>query len=106
MIASFQKQFQIKVLPAFSVDEKVKLRETDLNEVVRMVESVLPQYVNGDIDVTITLLEKNLMFKSVLTPFTILFSKINSVTTPCQKSIFLFFSRYDLQVLVKCILSH
>jgi nitrogen fixation/metabolism regulation signal transduction histidine kinase len=36
------------------------LRETDLNEVVKTVENVLPQYVNGDIDVTITLLEKNL----------------------------------------------
>ena len=60
MIASLQKQFQIKILPAFSVDEKVRLRETDLNEVVKRVESVLPQHVNGDIDVTITLLEKNL----------------------------------------------
>jgi signal transduction histidine kinase len=70
MIASFQKQFQIKVLPAFSVDEKVRLRETDLNEVARRVESVLPQYVNGDIDVTITLLEKNLRIMADMTLMT------------------------------------
>ena len=60
MIESFQKQPQINILPAFSFDGSLRLRETDLNEIVRTVESVLPQYVNGDIDVTITLLEKNL----------------------------------------------
>ena len=60
MIESFQKQPQVKILPAFSFDGRLRLRETDLNEIVRTVESVLPQYVNGDIDVTITLLEKNL----------------------------------------------
>ena len=60
MIENFQKQSQIKILPAFSVDGKLRLRETDLNEVARTVEGVLPQYVNRDIDVTITLLEKNL----------------------------------------------
>jgi two-component system, cell cycle sensor histidine kinase and response regulator CckA len=36
------------------------LRETDLNETVRMMENVLPQYVNKDINATITLLENNL----------------------------------------------
>jgi two-component system, cell cycle sensor histidine kinase and response regulator CckA len=60
MIENFQKQSQIKILPAFGVDGRLRLRETDLNEVVKTLESVLPQYVNGDIDVTITLLEKNL----------------------------------------------
>jgi len=60
MIESFQKQVQIKSIPAFSFDPRLRLRETDLNEVVRTVKSVLPQYVNGDIDLTITLLEKNL----------------------------------------------
>jgi signal transduction histidine kinase len=60
MIENFQKQPQVKILPAFSFDGRLRLRETDLNEIVRTVESVLPQYVNGDIDVTITLLEKNL----------------------------------------------
>ena len=60
MIKSFQKHIQIKNLPAFTVDGRLRLREMDLNEVVRTVENVLPQYVNGDIDVTITLVEKNL----------------------------------------------
>ena len=60
MIESFQKKPQIEILPAFRPDGKPGLRETDLNEVVRAVESMLPQYVNGDIDVTVTLLEKNL----------------------------------------------
>ena len=60
MIESYQKQPQIKILPAFSIDKKQKLKETDLNEITSMVEGLLPQYVNRDIDVTITLLEKNL----------------------------------------------
>jgi len=60
MIASYQKQPQIKILHAVSTDEKQRLKETDLNEITRMVEGLLPQYVNRDIDVTITLLEKNL----------------------------------------------
>ena len=60
MIESFQIQPQITILPAFSIDGRLKLRETDLNDVVRTVENVLPQYVNGGIDITITLLEKNL----------------------------------------------
>ena len=60
MIKSYQKQPQIKILHAFSIDEKQRLKETDLNEITRMVEGLLPQYVNRDIDVTITLLEKNL----------------------------------------------
>jgi signal transduction histidine kinase len=60
MIESYQKQPQIKILPVFSIDEKKRLKETDLSEITRMVEGLLPQYVNRDIDVTITLLEKNL----------------------------------------------
>ena len=47
MIENFQKQSQIKILPAFGVDGRLRLRETELNEVVKTVESVLPQYVNG-----------------------------------------------------------
>jgi two-component system cell cycle sensor histidine kinase/response regulator CckA len=60
MIRSFQKQPQIKILPALSIDGRLRLRETELNEIARMVEGLLPQYVNGNIDITITLLEKNL----------------------------------------------
>jgi signal transduction histidine kinase len=60
MIANYQKQPLIKILPAIGVDNKQRLKETDLNEITRMVEGLLPQYVNRDIDITITLLEKNL----------------------------------------------
>ncbi len=60
MIETIQKQSQVTILPAFCVDRKRRLQETDLNEVLKTVESVLPEYANKDIDVTITLLEKNL----------------------------------------------
>jgi signal transduction histidine kinase len=36
------------------------LREADIDEVVKTVQGVLPQHVDGDNDVTITLMEKNL----------------------------------------------
>jgi signal transduction histidine kinase len=55
-----QKQPQIKILPAFSINERLRLREADIDEVVKTVQGVLPQHVDEDIDVTITLLEKNL----------------------------------------------
>ena len=60
MIETFQKQPHIKILPAFSINGKLKMRETDLNEIAGIVEKLLSPYVNGDINVTITLLEKNL----------------------------------------------
>ena len=60
MIRSFQKQPRINILPASNVDGGLKLKETDLNEIVSMVRGLLPQHVDWDIDVTITLLEKNL----------------------------------------------
>jgi signal transduction histidine kinase len=60
MQGSLQEQPQIKILPAFSVNERRRLREADIDEVVKTVQGVLPQHVDGDIDITITLLEKNL----------------------------------------------
>ena len=60
MQGSVQKQPQIKILPVLSVTERSRLREADIDEVVKTVQGVLPQHVDGDIDVTITLLEKNL----------------------------------------------
>jgi nitrogen fixation/metabolism regulation signal transduction histidine kinase len=60
MIRNFQKEPQIKVLPAFNIDGGLRLKETDLNEISSMVRGLLPQHVNWDIDITITLLEKNL----------------------------------------------
>jgi signal transduction histidine kinase len=74
MQGSLQKQPQIKILPAFSVNERLRLREADIEEVVKTVQSVLPQHADGDNDVTITLMEKNLkiiedmaLMKEVLT---------------------------------------
>ena len=61
MEGSLQKQPQIKILPALSVDERPRLRGADIDEVVKTVKGVLPQHVDGDINVTITLLEKNLI---------------------------------------------
>jgi signal transduction histidine kinase len=60
MEGSLQKQPQIKILPVLSVTERPRLREADIDEVVKTVQAVLPQHVYGDVDVTITLLEKNL----------------------------------------------
>ena len=60
MQGSLQKQPQINIVPAFSVNERLRLREADIDDVVKTVRGVLPQHVDGDIDVTITLLEKNL----------------------------------------------
>ena len=55
-----QNQPQIKFLPAFSVDERLRLREADINDVVKTVQGILPQHVDEDIDVTITFVEKNM----------------------------------------------
>ncbi len=60
MMESFQKQPRAKSLPAFSIYRELKLKETDLNEVVRTVESVLPYYTHGNIGIQITLSEKDL----------------------------------------------
>jgi len=60
MEGSLRKQVQVKILPAFSSNERLRLREADIDEVVRTVQGVLPQQVDEDTDVTITLLEKNL----------------------------------------------
>ena len=67
MIGSFQKQPHIKILPGFSTGGRLRLRETDLNEIARMVEGLLSQYANSDIDVTVTLLEKNLKIMANMT---------------------------------------
>jgi len=67
MQESLQKHPQIKILPAFSVNERLRLREADIDEVVKTVQGVLPQHVDREIDVTITLLEKNLKIMADLT---------------------------------------
>jgi len=74
MQGSLQKQPQIKILPILRVNESIRSREADIDEFVKTVQDALPQHVDEDIDVTITLLEKNLkimadiaLMKEVLT---------------------------------------
>ena len=74
MQGSLQKQPQIKILPTLRVNESLRSREADIDEFMKTVQGALPQHVDEDIDVTITLLEKNLkimadiaLMKEVLT---------------------------------------
>jgi nitrogen fixation/metabolism regulation signal transduction histidine kinase len=60
MQGSLRKQPQIKILPVPSINKRLGLREADIDEVMKTVQGVLPQQLDDDIDVTITLLEKNL----------------------------------------------
>ncbi len=60
MQKSLQKQHQIKILPALIVNEKLRLQKVDIDDVVQTVQGALSPHVDGGIDVTITLLEKNL----------------------------------------------
>jgi two-component system cell cycle sensor histidine kinase/response regulator CckA len=60
MMERFQEQPRIKSLPSFSIYRNLRLKETDLNEVVRTVEGMLPQYMHGNIGVKITLSEEDL----------------------------------------------
>ena len=61
MQGSLQKQPQIKILPA---NESLRLREADIDDVVKTMQGALPQHVDEDIDITITLLEKNLKLRA------------------------------------------
>jgi nitrogen fixation/metabolism regulation signal transduction histidine kinase len=67
MRESLQKQPQIKILPAFSVNERLRSRQADIDEAVKTVQGVLPLHVDGDIEITITLLEKNLKIMTDMT---------------------------------------
>lgn len=60
MFSAVQKQPKITILPAFSVSKKATMPEAEMNEVLKALQDASPHHVDGDIDVTITLLEKNL----------------------------------------------
>jgi signal transduction histidine kinase len=60
MQENIQRQSQIRVLPAFSVNKVFGLQETDMEEVVKTVQNVLLRPVAENVNITITLLEKNL----------------------------------------------
>jgi hypothetical protein len=48
VMGSFQRQVQIRSLPAFSIHRKPRLKETDLNEIVRTVNDALQEYMHAD----------------------------------------------------------
>ena len=58
MEGSLQKEPTIKILPALGADEKPGAM--DIDDVVKTVKGALPRHLDGNIDVIITLLEKNL----------------------------------------------
>ena len=67
MPTGLQKNPQIKILPASGANEMLRLHETDIEDVVKTVQDVLPPHVDGDTDVTITLLEENLKLMADMT---------------------------------------
>ena len=71
MQGCLQKQPRIKILPAFSAQKRLELRKSDMDEAMKTVQDALPQYIDGDIDVTITLLEKNLKIMTDIAPTSI-----------------------------------
>jgi nitrogen fixation/metabolism regulation signal transduction histidine kinase len=60
MQGNLQKRPQIRILPSLSLNERQRLREVDIDDVVKTVKGVVPEHVDENIDATITLLEKNL----------------------------------------------
>lgn len=60
MEGSLQRQPRIRIFPALGVNERPRLRESDIEDVVKTVQGGLPQRIDRNIDVTITLIEKNL----------------------------------------------
>jgi signal transduction histidine kinase len=102
-----QKQPKIKILPAFSVNERLRLREADIDEVVKTMQGVLPQYVDEDIDVTITLLEKNLkimadmaLMKEALTH--LIRSAIDAMPGYGKFSLTIKQANFEIESLLKC----
>ena len=107
MQGSLQKQFQIKILPALSVNERLRLREADINDVVKTVQDVLPLHICGDIDVTITLLEKNLKIMAELArmkeALTHLVRNVMDAMPGCGNfSLTINQFNYEIETLLKC----
>jgi two-component system, cell cycle sensor histidine kinase and response regulator CckA len=61
MAESAQKQSQVKSLAPFSSYHKLRLKETDLNDVVRTMEDSLPQRMQGTIVAKVALAKEDLM---------------------------------------------
>jgi signal transduction histidine kinase len=52
--------FILKSLPAFNIGHRMRLKEYDLNEIVKELEKILPGYLNKDIKVNLELSDKEL----------------------------------------------
>jgi signal transduction histidine kinase len=52
--------FILKSLPAFNFDHKMRLKEYDLNEIIKELEKILPGYVNEGIKIKIELSDSEL----------------------------------------------
>lgn len=60
MMNDIRNQPQFKSLPAFNINYRVRLKELNLNEIIQKAELFLPQYVNGNIRLKMSLVEKEL----------------------------------------------
>jgi len=60
MVESFERQVQSRALPVFNIHRTLRLKERDLNEVVRTLEGALPGYMDGNIDTKVILSEADL----------------------------------------------
>jgi signal transduction histidine kinase len=60
MTNDIRNQPQFKSLPAFNINYRIRLKELNLNEIVQRAELLLPQYVNGNIRLKMSLIEKDL----------------------------------------------
>jgi hypothetical protein len=60
MTDNVQKQLMIKSLPPFPIDGTIVLKESNLNEVLRAAETLLPQHINEKIQIKIEIASRHL----------------------------------------------
>jgi two-component system, cell cycle sensor histidine kinase and response regulator CckA len=61
---TLQRQPQIKSLPPFTISWKPRLMEADLNEIVRIVIDILPEYMHAETIAKVELTYENLTIKA------------------------------------------
>ena len=52
--------FILKSLPAFNFDHKMRLKEYDLNGIIKELEKILPEYMNEDVKIKIDLADREM----------------------------------------------
>jgi two-component system, cell cycle sensor histidine kinase and response regulator CckA len=63
-MVALQKQPQIKSLLPFTINWKPRLMEADLNEIVRTVNDILPEYMHADTITEVELTDENLTVRA------------------------------------------